>query len=148
MANPIMPSGRRRMGALEEAITQDRERRIREDEEYFQRTGINRPPRYEIDPLVDNDRYRDVAADGDTYDDRYTPPLGHRTLEGEYVEDSPSQLIDPDSRRRSIPRAPRNEREAYMQRERETEEKEFQRQVKENLKRFNNGITSLELDQE
>ena len=147
MANPIMPAGIRRMDAVEEARAQDRERRIREDDEYFRRTGVNRPPVYEIDPLVDNDRYRDVAADGDTYDDSYTSLRSPST--DEYVENSPSEIIDPDSRRRPrSPRPPRNEREAYVQRERELEEKEFQRQTKENLKRFNNGITCLELDEE
>jgi hypothetical protein len=99
MANPITPSGRRRSSDYDRddiasaARRQDEERRIREDNAYFERTGINRPPAGTYDPLVDNDR-PDVAYDGDSYDDN---PFNRHTASGEYAEDSPTRIIDSNS---------------------------------------------------
>lgn len=69
---------------LSEAQRQDRERRIREDNEYFQRTGINPRPRGSDSPLVplNGQEPEDVADDADAYiegfsDDFSTPSPSH-----------------------------------------------------------------------
>ena len=99
MANPITPSGRPRRDSLdifEAARNQDEERQVREDNQYFEQTGINRPPREIYDPLVDNNT-QDVARDGDSYDDQ---PFRDPIVEN-YAEDAPSQIIDEGPRGRA-----------------------------------------------
>jgi hypothetical protein len=92
MANPITPNGNRRNSGdiFDAARRQDEERQIREDNQYFEQTGINRPPRETYDPLVDNNT-QDVARDGDSYDDQ---PFRNPIVENYYSEDAPSQIID------------------------------------------------------
>jgi len=99
MANPITPIGRSRISSfdsgdiVETAARQDRERREREDDDYYRRTGLRRDPVREYDPLVPiNGRENvDIANDGDTYDENYRPtrPNG----EG-YAEDNPTVIIE------------------------------------------------------
>lgn len=163
MANPITPSGRPRrlrpealygyqaeQDIAEAARQQDIERRIREDNAHFERTGINRPPVPEYSPLVDDDR-PDVANDGDSYDER---PYNRHTVDGEYVEDSPTRIIDriieDSSRRRNTGRTRtlRNEQRAYIEREQVKEDKEFQEKVSKRRKKFRNAITGLGIDNE
>jgi hypothetical protein len=169
MANPITPSGRPRRASFNpsdpydisgEARRQDEERRIREDNAIFERTGINRPPIPEYSPLVDDDR-PDVARDGDSYDEN------NHTVPGEYAEDSPTRIIDSSGRTVSEIRGrtvsetyndiarynPRqrnrnSEQEAYMQRESIKENKEFQDKVDKRKKKFKNPIIGLGLDDE
>jgi hypothetical protein len=67
MANPISPVGSRDI--FESARLQDEERRLREIQEHFERTGemlIDPSPN---DPLVPINGYTppDIASDGDTY---------------------------------------------------------------------------------
>jgi hypothetical protein len=171
MANPITPSGRPRRSSfnpsdffsdgtiLDAARRQDEERRIREDNALFERTGVNRPPIPEYSPLVDDDR-PDVARDGDSYDEN------NHTVPGEYAEDSPTRIIDSSGRTvseirgrtvsetynsigRYNPRQNRNsEQEAYMQREQVKEDKEFEEKVNKRKKKFTNSITGLGLEDE
>lgn len=78
MANPINPVGRRIYedsgDILENARRQDRERNIREDNEIFERTGINREPQIEREFLVpiNGSEPEDIADDGDNYDETQT----------------------------------------------------------------------------
>jgi len=157
MANPIIPSGNRRrvdnsislyeIDIAEAARRQDIERRIREDNDHFERTGENRSPVSDYSPLVDDDR-PNVVNDGDSYDEN------NHTVAGEYVEDSPSRIIDPDSIRRrensfvdnvlSIPK----EREAYFQREKIKEDKVFKEKVDNRKKKFNNSIAGLAINED
>lgn len=160
MANPITPSGRRRISPIESfdggdigeaARRQDEERRIREDNAYFERTGINRPPIRENSPLVDNDR-PDIANDGDSYDERFRGR--------DFVENNPSRIIDPDAISNNVRRnnwgrgtpniitTPRNEREAYVQREQIKQDKEFQEKVEKTKKKFRNAISGLEINED
>jgi len=70
MANPIQPvSGN---DIFESARQQDEERRRREAQEHYERTGERLPEYHEYDPLVPiNGREPpDVANDGDSYDER------------------------------------------------------------------------------
>lgn len=152
MANPITPSGNRRyLNPVEEAQNQDRERRIREDNAYFERTGENRPPIPEYSPLVDNDR-PNVAYDGDSYDDRFN----RHTAFGDYAEDTPTRIIDPDAIIAEIGAMqglntrpiPRTEREAYIQRERIIEDKDFQVKAEETKNKFKSAIGGLQIDEE
>lgn len=159
MANPITPSGRPRRESfyssdflsneaniLESARIQDQERRIREDNAIFERTGINRPPVTEYNPLVDDDR-PDVARDGNSYEEN------NHTLPGEYAEDSPTRIIDSSGRTVSEIRNPRQrnrsqEQEAYMQREHVKQDKEFEDKVNNRKKKFTNPIIGLGLNDE
>ena len=99
MANPITPIGRSRISSfdsgdiVETAARQDRERREREDDDYYRRTGLRRAPVREYDPLVpiNGRESADIANDGDTYDENYRP----RRPNGEgYAEDNPTVIIE------------------------------------------------------
>jgi hypothetical protein len=166
MPRPITPSGRPRElydsfiggDVVDRARQQDEERRIQEDNIHFQRTGENRPPIYEINPLVDNDM-PNVANDGDTYDDNSTPPLTG------YAEDSPTQIVDPDNPRRRLNNQNRRNntattsmpnnrgmipssaqaREAYLQREQVVEDIKFREKADKNKKKHRNAISGLDL---
>lgn len=161
MANPITPSGfRRRLvpealysfqneDIAESARRQDAERRIREDNQYFERTGVNRPPVQEYSPLVDNDR-PDIANDGDSYDESRQYNF---SAIGEYVEDNPTRLIEPNQQnilrnRSSRIRACNEERDAYIDREQIKQEKEFQEKSEKQKKRFKNAISGLGVNEE
>ena len=172
MANPITPSGRPRRSSfnpsdflsdgtiLDAARRQDEERRIREDNALFERTGVNRPPVPEYSPLVDDDR-PDVANDGDSYEEN------NHTVSGEYAEDSPTRIIDSSGRTVSEIRGrtvsetynsivrynPRqrsrnSEQQAYMQREHIKEDKEFEDKVNNRKNKFKNPIIGLGLNDE
>jgi len=152
MANPIIPSGHRRgafdlasIDIADVARNQDTERRIREDNNYFEQTGINRPPISERSPLVDNDR-PDVANDGDSYDER------NFSYTGNYVENAPTRLIEPNERRSSGTRerisASREERNAYVQREQIKEDKEFKIKAEKTKKKYNNAIKGLDINED
>ena len=152
MANPITPSGNRGISSFGEgediasaARRQDEERRIREDNTYFERTGINRPPVREYSPLVDNDR-PDVAYDGDSYDE-----MVNRPLNGTYAEDTPTQIIDPDARpnrRNNAPRIPSTQQEAYMQREQVIQEKVVTEKIEKTKIKFKSALQGLDLNEE
>ena len=108
MANPIIPSGNPRgrllPGALyssdiDENISlrarrQDEERSIREDDEHFRMTGENRLPRSVDNPLVEDNVPRDVADDGDSYDEPLPYFRRNHTASGEWAEDTPTRIID------------------------------------------------------
>jgi len=165
MANPIIPSGRRRRlewlpdgsDIAEAARRQDEERRIREDDEHFERTGENRPPRQFNDPLVDNDR-PNVAYDGDTYAEdaptRIILPDAEDDLRGIYGIDIGREIrnLRAAERINTVDRntraASRSEREAYVQREQEINNKEFQAKVEKTKKKYTSAIKGLQLDDE
>jgi len=144
MANPrlVSPVGfSRNVDVLTAAQQQDRERRIREDDEHFRRTGENREPIEEEEFLVPISSYvppviaDEIEVEGGVV---HTSPL-----EG-YVEDQPSSIIDP-----SFVRPPRQitsmERIAYLERQHELEEKKMKIVLEKVKKKFNNAITGLEL---
>ena len=133
MANTIrrhfVPVGRDSDDPVTEAQRQDRERRIREDNEIFERTGINPRPRQEYDPLVPiNGREPDNIAD-DALD----------YLEGiddDFITPSPDRLREATQR---------EEQKAFEQRAKLAKEKELQKQTEEFSKRPKNTILDIEL---
>ena len=144
MANPrlVSPVGfSRNVDVLTAAQQQDRERRIREDDEHFRRTGENREPIEEEEFLVPINGYvppviaDEIEVEGGVV---HTPPLHS------YAEDHPSSIIDSSSVRR--PRQITSiERIAYLERQHEFEEKKMQVVLEKVKKKFNNAITGLEL---
>lgn len=128
MANIVNRAGSERdLDPLSLARLQDEERRIRDADEYFARTGINRPPVPEVDPLVDIWGSDDVAFDADSY-----------------IENEPGDLYVP-SQLRNVNTG---EREAFIRRDRITKEKEREdiiKQLKECEKEHRNPIADLEL---
>jgi len=163
MANPIIPSGQRiglRLGEIndpvERARRQDEERRIQEDDEHFRRTGENRQPVTDYSPLVEDNPRNDIADDGDSYDEPISPyHRSEHSADGEWAEDTPTQIIDPDNPRT---RRPNNtsqireglsslaEREAYFRREREKEDLKLKELENVNRRKYNNSISGLETD--
>jgi len=135
MANPIsrrfVPANRIDDDPISEAQRQDRERRIREDNEYFERTGINPRPRRETDPLVPiNGREpEDIAEDGDEYID-----------EGLDMSD----LLTP-SPNLAKTISDNNERREYERREQVIKEKELKKKVDEFESRPKNTILDIDL---
>ena len=133
MANTIrrnfVPVNRESDDPVTEAQRQDRERRIREDNEIFERTGINPRPRQEYDPLVPiNGREPDNIAD-DALD----------YLEGiddDFITPSPDRLREATQR---------EEQKAFEQRAKLAKEKELQKQTEEFSKRPKNTILDIEL---
>jgi len=133
MANTIrrhfVPVGRDSDDPVTEAQRQDRERRIREDNEIFERTGVNPRPRQEYDPLVPiNGREPDNIAD-DALD----------YLEGiddDFITPSPDRLREATQR---------EEQKAFEQRAKLAKEKELQKQTEEFSKRPKNTILDIEL---
>ena len=113
-----------------EGQRQDRERRIREDNEIFERTGINPLPRIEHSPLVPingHSESEDIAGDALDY------------LEGD-VDDfntpSPDRLMEATQNQ---------ERRAFEGRERLVKEREILKQTEEFNKRPKNTILDIEL---
>jgi hypothetical protein len=145
MPNPITPSGRRSPKRIEpigdsfditeNARRQDEERRIGEDNAFFEKTGINPKPYEPVDPLVPINGYvpPPVADDGDSYID----------MDG-YVDDEPTRLIDPDVPR-SLKHATKTERQAYFEREKIKEQREMKVKVEKNSKKYKNPIIGLEI---
>jgi len=133
MANTIrrhfVPVGRDSDDPVTEAQRQDRERRIREDNEIFERTGVNPRPRQEYDLLVPiNGREPDNIAD-DALD----------YLEGiddDFITPSPDRLREATQR---------EEQKAFEQRAKLAKEKELQKQTEEFSKRPKNTILDIEL---
>lgn len=131
MPNPIRPLGRPinqwsfdSSDIENEGRRQDRERRLREDEEYFRRTGMRRPPIMDFNPLVDSNPSPDIANDGDSY-----------------VEDNPSELLETHesfgiSKKTSA---------AHNTNLKQKEDEEFKRLVEENRKKMGNAIDGIEL---
>jgi len=147
----------------EMAKQQDRERRIREDNEYFEKTGINRLPHVEYDPLVPINGYTppDIADDGDSYDESISE-YNHHTADGEYAEDSPTKIIEPckkKSKKSEIDedllyfygidvngsKASKEETKAYIEREKIKRERDFTEKADKRKKKCKNAITGLEL---
>lgn len=184
MANPVTPTDRRRLVSSAyldldtftmRARRQDEERRIREDDEYFRRTGENRSPLPQNSPLVEDDIPdtlvpRDIADDGDDYDEadnRHREILReYHSSEGDWAEDSPTRIhenpVRPsrvvDSQIRDIvasnsepdfsrPVSPA-ERRAYLRREREKQESVDNKMAEKNRQKYNNSISGLEVDDE
>ena len=125
---------------VEKAKQQDQERRIREDNDYFEKTGINRIPLKIDDPLVPIGNYPDIADDGDTYDENYNP--NHHTADGEFAEDKPTYLIK--DRTQVDPK----EKAAYEKREKVKQEKEFEDKKNKRKNKFTNAIRGLVLDED
>ena len=129
MANFVTRAGGHNLDPLDNARTQDIERRIREDEEYFQRTGINRAPVQEYDPLVSiGGRDDDIADDADTYIDNDPGDL--------YAQTQIIRNVNP------------QENEAYNRRNvvaKEIENQKIMKQLKESEKEHRNPILDLEL---
>ena len=133
MANTIrrhfVPVGRDSDDPVTEAQRQDRERRIREDNEIFERTGVNPRPRQEYDLLVPiNGQEPDNIAD-DALD----------YLEGiddDFITPSPDRLREATQR---------EEQKAFEQRAKLAKEKELQKQTEEFSKRPKNTILDIEL---
>jgi hypothetical protein len=159
MANPIIPSGQRiirQIGELDDPVErarrQDEERRIREDDEHFRRTGENRPPITDYSPLVEDNPREDIANDGDSYDEQ---PLFHQrpnnhTVAGDWAEDDPTEIINPDNQRnrRASGSSQRvmSERESYLRREQEKKDNEQKTLENKNRKKYNNITSGLEAD--
>lgn len=154
MANPIIPSGQRiirQIGELDDPVErarrQDEERRIREDDEHFRRTGENRPPITDYSPLVEDNPREDIANDGDSYDElipHYQRPNNH-TVDGDWSEDNPTQIIGGNRTNRHNP-FNRSEMGAYLGREQEKKDNEQKTLENENRKKYNNAICGLETD--
>ena len=136
MPNPIRPSGRPRSfstddpdNPINEAIKQDRERRLRDDELYYQQTGIRRPPLVEHSVLIPEDsRIPDIANDGDSY-----------------IENAPSEIIDPIGNvvntRNNIVR----ERNNVTKKEKQSKDLEFQQAIEKSREQIGNSIEGLDL---
>ncbi|HUS51328.1 MAG TPA: hypothetical protein VMZ91_14260 [Candidatus Paceibacterota bacterium] len=155
---PIMPIGRSRnnlsFDIAEEARSQDTERRITEDNNYFEQTGTNPEPYIDENPLIDDNAMENL------YD--LNSDLNYRS----YSEDLPSGIIDPlatTSSTLSISRTTgtsgntissmvsRNSRadmrniiESYDQRQKIKEAEEAE-EIKEAGKKFNSAISGLEI---
>lgn len=103
MANVIRPVGlNRNTDIFEEAAQQDRERNRRTNEEYFNLTGQTVISYDHPDPLVSLNSYSDIATDGNSYDERngLTNRLESVFTENSYyVENSPTELLEPRSSR-------------------------------------------------
>lgn len=136
----------------EAARMQDEERRIREDNEHFARTGENRPPVSENSPLVDDNfsRLQDVANDGDSYDEVFTFPDQHA-----YVEDAPSRLINRPFSETARARVMRDlnigitrEQEEFNRRKKIKEDAEFKKKAEANKKKFKTVISGLVLNED
>ena len=132
MANPIRTVGRRDIDPVSEAQRQDRERREREDQAYFENTGIRRPPIIEINPLVDDD-IQDVANDGDSY-----------------IDDAPSEIIMPPTsilNRPNIPSATiRNTVvDKITKTKKDNDSEELEKSLKKAREQINNTIEGLEI---
>ena len=142
MPKPVSPIGNRRVSSYdshdiaENAKRQDEERRIREDNAFFEQTGINPKPYTPIDPLVPINGYtpEEVANDGDDYMDS-----------GAYSEDAPTQLIDPSNNRRTLTNASGKARQAYFEREKIKEDREIKVKIEKNSKKFKNAIIGLQI---
>lgn len=175
--NPIRPVGNASLSiddVQERARRQDEERRIREDDEHFRQTGENRLTSEPQGPLIEDNRI-DVANDGDSYDEN-SSHLAYliRNTERGYVEDQPTQIIDPSTNRQDDSNrnldnddsdnilarnrlneavmanggrpVTREQREAFIRREIEAKEQENKKLAEENKVKFNNAISGLELD--
>lgn len=152
---PIMPIGLSRnnlsFDIVEEARSQDTERRITEDNNYFEQTGTNPEPYIDENPLIDDNAMENLY---NTNSD-----LNYRS----YSEDLPSGIIDPLVTTSNTSRttgtsgntiasmASRNSRadvrnimESYDkgQKIKEAEEAE---EIKEAEKKFNSAISGLEI---
>ena len=133
MANPIRRANRE-SDPLNEGQRQDRERRERDDQAYYERTGQHRPPIHEYSPLVDDDRPDDVATDGDSY-----------------VEDSPSEIIDATphlsemirdgtERNRIV-----NEKHKESKTKKRKEREDLQKSIEESREQMGNTIEGLDI---
>lgn len=156
MANPITPMGRSRSTDIFEiAREQDEQRRINEDNEHFNRTGENRRSAGTYDPLVDNDRYRDIANDGDSYDENNRTYTVYTSTGRGYAEDTPTEIIESPARplitvatrptiqrNRPVQSPQSKEREAYIEREKIKEEKKINEMIDESKNKFNKNIIS------
>jgi len=174
MANPVRPIGRsgfhENFDPENEGRRQDRERREREDEEFFQRTGAHRTPIPEYSPLVDQDSVQyDVADDGDSYIEDNPSEVHDNDDNDDDAIDSTVETIVNESgeiaytvtdRRRNLPvtaaydlrgispnEARRvNIHQTYVmkQKEKQEEDKEFEKLVEESKNKIGNAIEGLD----
>jgi len=167
MANPIQPVGGNDI--VESARQQDMERRQREAQDHYNRTGERLTEYQEYDPLVPINGYEppDIAGDGDSYADTrgtYADTRGtYGDTRGTYGDDrtlSIGRALDDvfgggyaDSSRDSS--EARQLREQALQAEDIRNRKEYQKKrdelrdlQEEAKKRFNNAVSGLEIDDE
>jgi len=151
MANPrpISPVGG--MDIAESARQQDAERRQREAQDHFDRTGERLPVYSEYDPLVPISGYEppNIADDGDTYDN-----LGRARRRRDPSEMSPSEVIDSMygegytdhmSHQRQLREQALKSEEDRDRKEWEAKEAERKRLREEAKSKFNNATAGLEI---
>ena len=141
MANPIRPIGMSRdVDIFDEARIQDEQREARENLEHFNRTGENRRQVGTYDPLVDNDRYRDVANDGDSYDETAGSPFNNRNRV--YSEDSPTQIIEQITRPQSSRSICLEKEKVKLKKEKIKEDNKINEMIDKGKNKFNKNIIS------
>jgi len=169
MANPVRAIGRSGFSGdfdpENEGRRQDRERRVREDEEYYQRTGRRRPPIIEYSPLVDQYPTPDVADDGDAYIENNPSEIVNTTEEIDTVVNANGEIVytirsgdraglftTSSHLSDNIPgESPVETRAAFIHqmsegelKKKQSEEKEFEKLVEESKNNIGNAIEGLD----